>query len=825
MRKRYLTPTRPTGYPLDDGAVNGWFGVLIPSLATNLDTNPSFELGTSGVTTSDAAVEQSSTYQRRGLYSMKVTPAPSLYGNGVAKTVTTTANTPYCFAIDLFDPHCRTFQVYFSGDSGRVGRINEFKAKGYWQRVWANYAEGASGGTRRAWVVLKAGQSTDPFYVDGSLIQAKARPDDYFDGDSMGYLSGKLAYVWNGARHASTSTRFLDTGSGGEEMRLSDLGFTLLGVIGLGLGQFANVATPLSTGGAYYQQSTQQTRQFSIMGELSATTPEQAERQRSELIQALKPKRIPTDQPLTLVYHRVNERTSEETERLIIPAVYESGLEGSVSDLYGQRLGLTFHQFIPVMYGDGEQGAELGKQTTVTDLKYIGYRDLDGTWKAMESGTGGTVFTIEPGMDGKVYAGGTFIFNVDVSTVAAYIAVWDGSEWSAVGTGMNGDVNALAAAPGGVVYAGGNFTTAGGGAATRVAKWSGSAWSALGSGMNDVIYALAVGPDGTLYAGGNFTTAGGGAANYIAKWNGSAWSALGTGMNGLVTSLAVGPDGTLYAGGNFTTAGGVTVNHVAKWSGSAWSALGAGMDGNVLSLAISPTDGRLYAGGSYSTAGSVSASCVAMWDGNNWYALGAGLSGLGLGNAVKTLAISRDGLVHAGGAFTESGSLSLRRAATWTGSAWIPVDVEIASPAEINTMTFDPAGRLFVGGGWALSAKSATVAVVNTSGTAAYPVITFTGPGLLGQIKNYTTGQAIYFDGLTLLAGEVATLHTDPLAAQQFTSNFRGSLTGYIADASTEFYLLGGDNNISTSMTETDSNSEITMTWRPVYDSLDEATR
>jgi len=92
---------------------------------------------------------------------------------------------------------------------------------------------------------------------------------------------------------------------------------------------------------------------------------------------------------------------------------------------------------------------------------------------------------------------------------------------------MDSVVFALALGIDGMLYAGGSFTTAGGVTVNRIAKWDGTAWSALGTGMDNDISCIAIASDGTLYAGGNFTTAGGVNLNDgAALWNGYRWVGL-----------------------------------------------------------------------------------------------------------------------------------------------------------------------------------------------------------------------------------------------------------------------------------------------------------
>ncbi len=145
---------------------------------------------------------------------------------------------------------------------------------------------------------------------------------------------------------------------------------------------------------------------------------------------------------------------------------------------------------------------------------------------------------------------------------------------------MNSTVYALAVS-GTNLYAGGIFTTAGSSVAKYIAKWDGSNWTALGSGMNSTVAALAV--SGTdLYAGGLFYQVFNDnyhinvvVANGIAQWNGSSWTNLGSGMDSVYrqyrepTVCALAVSGTnLYAGGNFTSAGGAAATNIAEWNGS-----------------------------------------------------------------------------------------------------------------------------------------------------------------------------------------------------------------------------------------------------------------
>src|SRR3989304_539652 len=78
--------------------------------------------------------------------------------------------------------------------------------------------------------------NTDPFFTDGWQLElceaGNFWPTGYIDGDQSGFAANQTAYYWNGAAHASSSTRIAGTRAGGREMNLKDFGFRILSIIG-----------------------------------------------------------------------------------------------------------------------------------------------------------------------------------------------------------------------------------------------------------------------------------------------------------------------------------------------------------------------------------------------------------------------------------------------------------------------------------------------------------------------------------------------------------------------------------------------------------------
>lgn len=178
------------------------------------------------------------------------------------------------------------------------------------------------------------------------------------------------------------------------------------------------------------------------------------------------------------------------------------------------------------------------------------------TWSAVGApGPGGDVFALLITASGDLLAGGDF---------ANGVVRWTGASWQPLGAGLavtgggsNAVVRALARGLDGLVYAGGTFDRANGVEgvlAPYVAVWTGSAWRALGAGVGTDVLALAVHPeDGTLIAGGRFTVAGGLALpDKMARWNGFAWFPLDVNIisaaDPAIVVVATPPDKRLLVG-------------------------------------------------------------------------------------------------------------------------------------------------------------------------------------------------------------------------------------------------------------------------------------
>jgi hypothetical protein len=802
---------------------------IIPKEATNLIINPSFGFATTGYTTFGAgtSIARVTTQSRRGIASCEITTATNV-ASGIYYTIALTNAVQYSFSADILDVVGQTFNLFIaSATDGTLASGNTtWTGTGYWKRRSVTWTA-TSGATFYLFVTRSSVASTTKFYVDGWQLETGAE-STYLDGDMVGYVTGETAYRWNGTNHASTSWRSGQTRSGGTYVSLSTYA-KLLTIVGLGMAPVSNIGLASTMGGSYYQNSVVTERPFSLLVNINGSDYATIQKAREGITACVKPDKTVYRQPLLMQYDELDGNGLEIAETLEIPCLYDGGMEGNTTPA-NERISLNFRMFMPMIQQQGEKGAALGFQETITNANQIIMRK-NGAWLAMgtgaETGGGTIVYAIRADNRGSVYAGGNFL-NMGGVAAADRFAKWDGSAWSALQAGFNATVNAIAIGPDSLPYAGGGFTQAVTGPVTvnYISKWNGTDWTALATGLDSTVLSIAFDGLGNLYAGGEFQNANTGpvVCNRIAKWNGSAWSALATGFDDLISSVAVGPDGSVYVGGSFHVAntGSVTVNHIAKWNGTTWSALQTGLNDRVWAMAFGP-DGALYIGGDFTIAntGSIALNYIAKWNGSTFEALGSGVS-----NTVLSLHVDNSGNVYAGGLFDAASGIPLPdRMAVWNGSAWTPMDVNLPGTAQAYAITSETSNNIYVGGLFEGSAVPAPLTYPTAISATSYPKFTFGGAGVLAQIKNYTTGKAIYFN-LTMLVGETAYLNLDPQNLY-FWSVYRGSLMSTILPGSDlDFFLVPGSNNISAYYSSgTTAGSYISMTWKDQYHSIDGAVR
>jgi trimeric autotransporter adhesin len=210
-------------------------------------------------------------------------------------------------------------------------------------------------------------------------------------------------------------------------------------------------------------------------------------------------------------------------------------------------------------------------------------------------------------------------------------------------------------------------------------------WSKLSSGVGSTVNAIAL--SGNVYVGGNFS-------GYVSSWDGSSWTNIGssgtTKPNNYCYSIAVDSIGNVYAGGTGSGSG-----YIYKWNGTVWSMLGpSAPNQTVYTIAYNYSNGLLYAGGDFSQIGGVNARNIAKWNGTTWSAIDATNNA---NNIVSAIAIDSGGNIYAGGYFTQIGGNLINYIAKWNGSAWSALGTGVTG-GSVNAIAIDSNNNVYAGG-------------------------------------------------------------------------------------------------------------------------------
>lgn len=825
LRAHVELPPIVSGYPLNDIAISFYQ----PQSGVNLWTNPSIERGTTGYTAVGGSVAQSGDYQRWGAYSLEVTPSASLTSGVYAGTVDLSSGQLYFASVFGYFAAGVPYQIYFANTSGTLlGTAYTFRGRGRWERVWVSYVE-TSTASRRIYVTKNGSASLIPFYLDGLQVEVD-RLTSYIDGDQRGFVKSQQAYYWTGTPHASASIRVQATRSGGIEVKLSDYGFTVLALVGLGLSGFTNIATPnVYVGGAQYERTAYTERTFDIVGAFQAETFGRLQQLRHELANVLRPSVGIITQPMVLRLQTLDECGKARGEPIEVVCVLEpSSLSGNWNNNYAEALSLTFTTYLPYMGSmEGEAGGALSYQD-VSELAWLFSRDSAGNWTEIE-GLNGEVYAILPLDNDRLLVGGNFT-NAGAVADADYLALYTYSTgvWTALNaTPLNAVVRALALLPDGdTVLVGGSFTNAISADGDRLIylTLSTGAYSVinatpLAAGQVNVIRVL---PNGDALVGGSFSNAGGSAdADFIFKLVGTVYTALNaTPLAGTdIDDIIILSNGNAVMIGDFANAGGdAFADNIAyiTLSTGAFSQLNESL---ISSFMVSPEalaiglDGKLYIAGD---------SAVATWAGIDLpFVTIIDLNARG--DAILALP---DSTVIVAGTFSTANSIAADGLVGWNGSSMFPFDLLLDGTATGFSLAFSQDGKLIVGTQTnSTSGPSAAVNTLTNNGTAdAYPTFEFVGPGTVHPLRNWTTGDVLYFN-LTLSAGERATLTLGP-GNISFTSTFRGNILKTILPGSSlaTFRLAPGANAVSAFIAGTvDANTALTAHWKVCYLSTDDA--
>jgi hypothetical protein len=815
------------------------YWIVKPFGGYNYIKNPRFDppAGIAGwyISGVGVTIESTGNEARWGAYSMRVNTASGVASGAYYANLSVTNLKAYTFSFYIKATAGQTFNTDIH-DASWVSKGNKkFTATGYWQRVEVTFTAAENSTEYKVQITRDAIASTDPFYVDGAQFEQASKATTFIHGYGAGC-------GWEGLPRNSTSWRDPTSAKGGILLCINDYAKVITSY-GLGMGDWNQIMTKMTSGGDMYQTHIRKSRNFTLVLAYSGDNQGELQANRKVILDALRPD-LAEGQTRIIRYQGFDANGNEATNPIDIACVFQSS-HNDIPDMpMFQKDVLNFTIPSGLLQGAYNEGKELDLYANFP-AEFIVKRDKDGNWckwnadhyDSLITGLNVAVYCMAESPDGKIYAGGAFSNAGGIAT-ADYLARWNPitEAWEAVVAGINNTIFCMAFDANGDLYIGGGFTDLGSANGDRIVKISALTTAnpvitALGTGLDSNCFSIAIGSNGDIYAGGAFTLAGGVANTVkIAKWNGTVWSPLSTGLNDQVSALKFAPNGDLYIGGAFTDA---AYPYLCKWNGTEFSVVGTNTDINavVYTIAFGAT-GYLYVGGEFTNAGGVAnADYIVKWNGSQWESLGSGVNGI-----VRFVYVN-SGKVYASGAFTTAGGLTLTdRVAVWSNGAWQPLDINLPGSASVYAVLPASDGSLYIGGAFSTvagdpdeNAKTGLV-VLNLNVTSAsantYPFIQIHGPGTLKAITNYNTGKSVMFDGLTLQVGEWINLSFDPLDLQ-FKGGWegRGNLMRYVVPGSDygDFYLKPGTNYLSLFMTDTDANTNAFTFWTPLFWGLDGA--
>lgn len=807
------------------------FWIVVPQAGTNQIYNPRIdppEFDTY-LTAVSAALAESSAEQRKGAYSVAVTPQTGVASGFYYSAVSVVNGTDYTFSCDIKGVVGQAMRIYIADSAGTAKATTTFTATGYWQRVSVTHTAAETQTTYRVYVIRDAVASTSVFYVDGLQFETGDEMTTFIHGDAG---SG---YSWSGLPRVSASIRSDRTRAGGRLLCINDYA-KILQVFGFGMGQFEQIMYPMSNGGDYYQQHLRRSRNIGFLLAYWGDNQGDMQRNRNTILEAVRPDYL-DNQPVKIIYQGYDDLGNEATNPLEITCVLQPSHVDTPSLPVFQKDTLMFT--VPSGHFDGayEEGAELELYEELAVENIIMRDGTTGQWSNMDGGLNSTVYVIKKSGDGNIYVGGNFT-DAGGDSAADYIAKWNGAQWSSVGSPDLQDppsplapiiaVEDIVIDADANIFICGRFSNAGGAAlADFLAKFDGTNWGAVGSSqIVNTVDKLCIDDNGKLYIAGGFTSIGGDTdLKVIAYYDftDSSWHKLSTGISGSANSIVFGYDKNLYIGGSFTDAGGSGADNLTKWDGTAFSKLGdVQLNGQVNILAVD-NSGNLIAGGQFTNAGGVTrADYIAKWNGSQWET--AICIQPDSGGVVYNLFIVNNSILTAGSSiYADRYSFLFGRNSVLN----IPMLLPYGTFGVLNAVLQDENGHIYFGGVFSTTNESlnavvsSTHTITNSGNTNVYPKFVITGPGVLESISNYRTKKVIQFDDLTLQAGESITINLDPSNLYMVSSwEGRGNVLRYVAAGSDygNFSLEPGENYINIYMPSgTDSNSGGYMTYTPRF--------
>ncbi|GEM_PF-1193064 len=246
------------------------------------------------------------------------------------------------------------------------------------------------------------------------------------------------------------------------------------------------------------------------------------------------------------------------------------------------------------------------------------------------------------------------------------------------GTGADFDILRVVTQSDGKILIGGRFTSFNGVPCSHLARLNSdgtmdSTFNSGGMGADDDVYDIAVQSNGMILIGGLFTAYNGMACGHIARLNsdGSPDSTFNTGHLGaagagsFIDAIALTDDGGMLIGGRFITYNGMACGSIArlKSDGTPEISFNTGNEGfnnDVHSLAVTD-EGKILAGGAFTSCNGSICSYIARLESDGMLDTSFNKGGAGADNIVTAMVLSNDGMIVISGTFTSYNGVSCGR--------------------------------------------------------------------------------------------------------------------------------------------------------------------
>lgn len=362
------------------------FWIVTPYPAINYICNPQFEIpyasGSSPLeaydvysSSSDATISTvwagstGGTVPRRGslcakLYNVNGRETSTIYyGGSTDYRLPVTADQYYSFSADVKGTEGDYLYLAVAKNASPYTTLAQkaFTATGRWERQTVLFKAPATENVnvivgRKSSNLLGGGLYTDGWQFESGYATT------YFCGDTKGFDVGKTEFYWVtstalGIPRRCYSGRLVWTRRGGQLLDLEKY-CHIVAVLGLGQGNWNQIATKLTSGGDFYQGHIRKSRNFSIVVDFLGNSLSEIERNRHAILDAIRADFEPV-QPLVIRYQGFTAGGKEATQPIDIICVPLPSMMDSPGLPTYQREILSFTIPSGLLEGAYEEGAAL----------------------------------------------------------------------------------------------------------------------------------------------------------------------------------------------------------------------------------------------------------------------------------------------------------------------------------------------------------------------------------------------------------------------------------------------------------------------------------